>query len=315
MSEQSTTAKLRRRFISLAQKAGLLSALPISMTGPEVAAQQWARARRTNVPATNPVTTFAIPLVGAHQVTDWHVIEHTLGLTLQALIGQSDPNWRAIVCSQTRPAVIDLDPRITFITFDQTVDGHDKVHKLAQLATHCLAAHPKAGFYMPLDGDDFLNIDFVRALHAAPDSGLLVSGGYMLNAGNGHIGITLPRSLGQPLQKPFWKFCGSCMALPTGPAPLEETAFFKQMALHEHRLYPYLATLAGHKLRCPSKPLALYVINHGENFESRRGRGGFKQRFIERFRITAPSSLDEIANKFPQVQQFMRPQKPHTNAP
>lgn len=298
MDEQAQLAKLRRailRKIARFGGAGFVHSLPLSAA--ERAALALRACKKTSTG--NPVTTFAIPLVGTHQVSDWSVIEQTLARALNALIAQSDPNWRAVICSQTRPEAVSLDPRISHLPFEATIEGHDKVPKLQAAAQHCLSNAPIAGFFMPLDGDDLLHRDFVADLHATPELGLLVCGGYIVNAGTGRVGITQTRSLAALGQKPFWKFCGSCMALPVGAAPKEETDFFTALAVHEHRLYPYLAELAGHTLTYCEAPRALYVINHGENFETRRGRGGFKQRFVERFAVTDKAQLTQISQDFP----------------
>lgn len=308
MHEQAQLAKLRRAIIRTIARFGgatALQALPLSE--PEKAALKLRCVEKTA--AGNPVTTFAIPLVGAHQVSDWSVVETTLSRTLNALIAQSDPNWRAVICSQTAPDAIKLDSRITHLPFELEVDGHDKVAKLKALTQHCLTDAPAPGFYMPLDGDDLLHRDFVQDLAANADYGVLVCAGYIVNAGTGRVGLTQNRSLSALGQKPFWKFCGSCMALPVGAAPQAEARFFATLSEHEHRLYPYLAELAGFRLRQTSKPRALYIINHGENFESRRGRGGFKQRFIERFAITDEDQLTEVISGFPGSAELIKQNK------
>ncbi len=298
MHEQAQLSKLRRAIIGkIAQLGGasLVRALPLSE--PERAALDLRKLAKKS--AASPITTFAIPLVGAHQISDWSVIEATLTRTLNALIAQSNPNWRAVICSQTCPEAVALDPRISHIAFDLKMEGHDKVAKLQTLTQHCLTDDPQPGFFMPLDGDDLLHRDFVQDLNAHPNHGLLVSAGCIVDAGTGRVGLTNNRSLSAPGQKPFWKFCGSCMALPVGSAPQAETRFFTALAEHEHRLYPYLARLAGYRLLQSTKPRALYIINHGENFETRRGRGGFKQRFVQRFAITDPEQITEIETGFP----------------
>lgn len=299
MHEQATLEKLRRAALAPFARfapAPLLGAL--ARTPAEKAAVALRKARTSTQTAT-PVTTFAIPLVGKHQVSDWSVIEDTLARALRALIAQSDPNWRVVICSQDVPDAVALDPRITAIRFTQKVEGHDKTAKLAQLAQHCLKEMPQAGFFMPMDGDDLLHRDFLRDLHSTQDSGLLVSSGYILDAGAHALGYTAARSWGALQQKPFWKFCGSCMALPTGTAPAEEADFFAALAQHEHRLYPHLAHMAGIRLRRTTEPRALYIINHGENFETRRGRGGFKQRFVQKFKVTDPDTLAALDEVFP----------------
>ena len=296
MSEQSHGAKLRRRAISglLWFAPGLVPRL-FNLTGPERAA--WAMRARPHPVARAGIVTFAVPLVGKHQVSDWDVVNTALARTINSLIAQTDNRWRVVICGQDRPDAVDLDARVNFIPFPDRPDSHDKVPKLDMLTVHCLTdATP--GFLMPLDGDDLLSRHLVADILAHPTQGALVSGGYIRDCATGQVAPTRQRSLSQIGQKPFWKFCGSCMALPVGQDTVHEIAFFKGLTQHEHRLYPYLANLAGISLRHMEKPMALYQINHGQNFEARRGRGGFKTRFVAKYAVSDPEQLRQIAHDF-----------------
>jgi hypothetical protein len=308
MREQAQTAKFRRACISLIARFGAIGLLKyFTLSEAEKAAIAMRKIKRTASP--NPTTTFAIPLVGSHQVSEWAVIEETLSKTLTALIAQSNPNWRVVICSQNRPDATSLDPRVQHIEFNTKVDGHDKIAKLAVLTKYCLQDHARAGFFMPLDGDDLLHRDYVAKLHSDPKNGFLICGGFIVDYKNARIGQTQNKSLRSPFQKPFWKFCGSCMALPVGMDQERETAFFQGLANHEHRLYPYLAKLAGFSLVKLIQPSALYFINHGENFETRRGRGGFKQRFVQQFEVTDPATLSKASEDFPGLHMILTPRK------
>jgi hypothetical protein len=290
MSEQSTLAKLRRRAISIALRsfgpAVVLRYWPIS--APECAALASHRCRDIG---TAPTVVFAIPIVGKHQVDDWQVIERTLARTLATLLDQDCDNVRVMVCGQDRPEQLRDDPRIHFVHFADRPKTHDKVPKLIALAAALSEIDVARGLYMPFDGDDLLENGSISAMQTG-GTGFLVENGYIQNAATGEIAQTTRRSLSQPAQKPFWKFCGSCAAFPfvlddTG----KDIAMLQGLAQHEHRLYPYLASLAGMTLKAGAIPSVLYLINHGENFETRRGRGGFKQRFVERFKVYAPETI------------------------
>jgi hypothetical protein len=103
------------------------------------------------------------------------------------------------------------------------------------------------------------------------------------------------------MRKPFWKLCGSCCAVRFDPEQAGALPFLREMTQHEHRMFPYLAKLAGRRLTPLPRPSVLYVLNHGENFGARRGRVSFKARFVERFRITDPADLAEISDAFPKI--------------
>lgn len=290
MSEQSILAKLRRRAMTfmLRLSGPTILARFARLTDPERAALASHRSRDIGVA---PTVVFAIPIVGKHQVEDWAVIESTLAQTLASILHQDCKNTCVMICGQDRPDQLPNDPRVHFVGFPDRPTTHDKVPKLVALA----AALPKIGvdrgLYMPFDGDDLLEKGAIAAMQTG-GTGFLVENGYIQNAATGEIAPTARRTLSLPGQKPFWKFCGSCAAF---PYVLDDTGkdvdMFQGLARHEHRLYPYLAGLAGMTLIAGAVPSVLYLINHGENFETRRGRGGFKQRFVERFKVYSPETI------------------------
>ncbi|MGR3271372.1 hypothetical protein DU478_05125 [Thalassococcus profundi] len=243
--------------------------------------------------------TFLIPLVGPEHVSDWQAVTDRLATTMQGFLDQTDPNWRAVICCQRRPPLPD-DPRITHLHFDDPTPGNDKWRKLAALCDHLGALNLAPGYVMSFDADDLLHRDAVAEMLARQDpGGYLVQSGYVMNHATGQIALAGPPTPALPLRKPFWKLCGSCAAPFHDPALPESAAFLRAMTAHEHRMFPYLARLAGAPLRPMSRPAVLYVLNHGENFGARRGRVGFKTRFVTRFAVTDPATLNAIAAEFP----------------
>jgi hypothetical protein len=123
------------------------------------------------------------------------------------------------------------------------------------------------------------------AARRAP-GGYLVTRGYVLDATAGLWAEARPRSLAAPGQKAFWKLCGSCAAFGFDlRAVTDDAALIGAITAHEHRMFPYLARLAGRPLSPLARPSALYIVNHGDNFGARRGRTGFKTRFVRRFSL------------------------------
>jgi hypothetical protein len=152
---------------------------------------------------------------------------------------------------------------------------------------------------MSFDADDLLRQGTVREMLTRQDSGgYLVQSGYVMDVSTGDVGLADQRSLSAPMRKPFWKLCGSCAALYHDPSVPASTAFLAEMTQHEHRMFPYLATLAGQPLRPLSRPSVLYMLNHGENFGARRGRVGYKTRFVQRYRIDDPVTLTTLKADF-----------------
>lgn len=243
---------------------------------------------------------FLIPLVGPHHVGDWEAVTSRLAATLQSFLQQDDPRWEAVICCQQRPPLPE-DPRIRHLPFEDPAPGNDKWRKLAVLCDHLGWHGDTPAFVMSFDADDLLHRRAVgRMLSGQSAGGYLVEQGYVMDHALGTFALTRRRSLRAPMQKPFWKLCGSCIALPWDPALPQSAPFLRAMTQHEHRMFPYLAGLAGFRPVSLKPPSVLYVLNHGENFGARRGRVSFKTRFVARFRLRDQTVLDGIKRDFPE---------------
>lgn len=265
----------------------------------EAAALRLRDTLSTRVPPLRKQVVFLIPLVGPESVGDWEAVTARLSATLDCFIAQNDPHWQAVICCQDRPPLPD-DPRITFLPYTAPTPGNDKWMKLAALTAHLDNMDLPPCYVMSFDADDLLRQGSVREmLRRQAPGGYLVQSGYVMDEAAGTIALADVPTLRQPLRKPFWKLCGSCAALGHDPDLPQSAAFLQAMTQHEHRMFPYLAALAGRRLSPLSEPSVLYVLNHGENFGARRGRVSFKTRFVERFRIDDVDELSAIADGFP----------------
>ena len=296
MAQVPAVAKLTRaRHLLRAELFGQTSSTP-SMVPSEVAAMNLRRAKPKKDAAEQ--VTFLIPLVGPDHVTDWNAVTDRLSDTLDSFLQQSNPNWRVIVSCQMPPELPD-DPRITLLPFTDTTPGNDKWRKLRQLneALPDHVQHP--GYVMSFDADDLLRQGTVdEMLTRREPGGYLVEAGLVMDVSTGDIALSDRREISAPLRKPFWKLCGSCAALYHDPRNAASTAFLAEMTQHEHRMFPYLARLAGLDLTPLTHPAVLYMLNHGENFGARRGRVGYKTRFVQRYKITDAELLAGIRRDF-----------------
>ncbi|SMX28938.1 hypothetical protein TRP8649_03066 [Pelagimonas phthalicica] len=301
MAQAPATSKPHRFAMRLAAHLGLTNLiLRLQPVESEIAALELRAEAAHVLPSARKQVTFLIPLVGPHHVGDWEGVVERLNATLQCLLAQDNPNWQAVICCQERPALPD-DPRIHYLPFDDPEPGNDKWRKLAALCDALPKVAQLPGYVMSFDADDLLRQGVVgEMLTRQAPGGYLVEAGYVMDAGTGVIALADRPTLSEPLRKPFWKLCGSCAAVAYDPALPGNDAFLRAMTAHEHRMFPYLADLAGHRLAPLGKPAVLYVLNHGENFGARRGRVSFKTRFVERFQIEDPDALAEIAEGFPQ---------------
>ena len=297
MAQAPATPKSRRALLRISASLGL--ARPFAKISSERAALRLRSKPRGTGKASS--VTFLIPLVGPHHVGDWSSVCDRLSATLQSFMDQDNPNWRAVICCQERPPLPD-DARFTWLPFDDPTPGNDKWRKLGALCEHLPQVSTGDGYVMSFDADDLLRQGTVSEMLACQaHGGYLVQSGLVMDHATGDIALADAPSLGQPLRKPFWKLCGSCTALRMDPADPDAVTFLREMTAHEHRMFPHLAALAGRRLTPLARPSVLYVLNHGENFGARRGRVGFKTRFVQRFKIEDSATLRAIRDDFPPV--------------
>lgn len=302
MAQVPATSKARRALIrTCTAVCGAGIALDhLALQPSERAALGRRRAGRL-LPPTAPEVVFLIPLVGRHHVGDWAAVEARLAATLASFRAQTSDRWRAVICSQEAPGGLDADPRLSFLPFTRPFEGNDKWAKLDQLCRQLPGLGLGSGYAMPFDADDLLNRHAVEEMVSrAHPNGYLVTRGLVRDARTGGIGRCAPQSLAAPGRKAFWKMCGSCAAFRFDLGQgIGEADFLAHATSHEHRMFPYLAGLAGRPLAPLDQEAAMYVVNHGENFGIRRGRVGFKTRYVSRFPVTDPAELARIADDFP----------------
>ncbi|MCA0961455.1 hypothetical protein [Salipiger bermudensis] len=297
MAQAPATPKLKRASLRLAATLAPSLAARLSPAPSEQAALALrSAARGTPRPKAEKVI-FLVPLVGPHHVGDWQAVTERLQQTVESFRRQNGA-WEAVICCQERPPLPD-DPRLSWLPFDDPTPGNDKWRKLAALCDHLATREGGPGYVMSFDADDLLRDGTVSEMLERQEAGYLVETGYVMDHATGDVALAGPRRLSMPLRKPFWKLCGSCSALLHDPRLTESAAFLREMTAHEHRMFPYLAALAGRDLSALRRPSVLYVLNHGENFGARRGRVGFKTRFVQRFRV-APRDWAAARRQFPE---------------
>lgn len=264
----------------------------------EQAALALRSARQSETWAKPQEIVFLIPMVGPASVSDWGHIRHLLSRTLDSFVRQSNTHWRAIICCQEDPQ-LSRKGNVQFLAFDDPNPGNDKWRKLAALYGHLRATAKRPGLAMTFDADDLAAPNLVSKLLST--RGALMTHGHIFDAAHNRLALARPQSFKEPGAKAFWKLCGSCAAMPFDPgqasAP-EQFAFLSAMSQHEHRMVPYLAELSGTKLASLNEPLALYLLNHGENFGARRGRISFKTRFAQRFEIEDTKARAAILDRY-----------------
>jgi len=244
----------------------------------------------------NPKVIFATAVIGKAKAKDWDRVNTLLAATAQSVLNQTDPHWIWLVTGQDAPDLPE-DPRVFWVPWDKTIDGHDQSPKMVDLVDQFPALNIPEGVLVPLDGDDLVSKHLVADMRALPPSGALFEKGYMFDAETHEIALTDAPSLRDPRNRPLYKNCGTCIALPYQPGTSDIEVLRAIMWL-SHRHFAWYARLYGLALPPAKRPLAVYMLGHGQNALLRRGRGGFKRRFIEKRAIKNPAQRAEIAEEF-----------------
>jgi hypothetical protein len=299
MQQAPATPKIKRwRNLGLA-RLGILKADQNASLQPSERLALMVRGEKRARQSTASQVVFLLPLVRREHVSDWSLVEDNLLKTLMSFVNQSDPNWIAIICGQDRPSLPN-DERIQFLPFDQPITGNDKWAKLAKLVEYFPKLARPSGYVMTFDADDLAHRDLVKQyLSIQHPNGYIIEHGIVHDIAADLYGQAGRPNLLNPLRKPFWKLCGSCAAFrydPNEPKLLHR--LITEITQHEHRMFPYLAKLAGRSLCSLQNTMIMYEFNHGQNFGLRRNRGSFKSRFIKRYRINDPSQLEHLLKGF-----------------
>ena len=249
MQQAPATPKIKRwRNLGLA-RLGILKADQNASLQPSERLALMVRGEKRARQSTASQVVFLLPLVRREQVSDWSLVEDNLLKTLMSFVNQSDPNWIAIICGQDRPSLPN-DERIHFLPFDQPITGNDKWAKLAKLVEYFPKLARPSGYVMTFDADDLAHRDLVKQyLSIQHPNGYLIEQGIVHDIAAGLYGQAGRPNLLNPLRKPFWKLCGSCAAFRYDPnEPKLLRRLITEITQHEHRMFPYLAKLAGRSL-------------------------------------------------------------------
>ena len=234
------------------------------------------------------VVSFAIPLIGRDRAGDWALVEANLEATLASLLRQSDPRWRAIICSQDCPKLPE-DRRIAFLPFQEPPDVQnpiDKYRKIRVLKDH-VASDGGDGYFFMLDADDILHPKLVEhMMETANPAGYILERGWMVDAATEETAILAPPTIFRRRSKPFHQHCGSCSAIRfdrrDGDTFLEPLAAKGKHGEQADRLTAFGLALAPIPF-----PAALYMMNHGENLRKRRGLMHTKLEYLRRHQVPA----------------------------
>jgi hypothetical protein len=220
----------------------------------------WRTFHPIEPPANDIVVTFLIPIFQKSRAPNWNKVCELLNRTLKALERQSDPRWRAIICSQDKPDGLVENTRVQFMPYTISHNGkNDKDPKTRHVARTLARTERRDNYIFLLDGDDIPNPRLVE---------------YILNDNNG-IGYALTRGYSLDLARRevylhnpevgylFTKMCGSSHTVRfdtrQGSAQLLHVAL---SGMHRDTRKNMRCRLAMELDEIPF-PAMLYIFNHG----------------------------------------------------
>lgn len=247
-------------------------------------------------PKPDPLILWLIPMVGRANAGDWARACEVLAETLASIEAVRYANWKVLLCSQDRPEGFVDGPRHEFVQAppqDMSKGISDQNIKARLLAEHAARTCHGFAYVSHLDADDLIHPDLPGWIAADNNgSGYIVESGYMLDAGSGRIarlGIA-------PGESVFWKHCGSCGYFAVDFGRQRFPAFHLRLIGKGHKNYTGRSARLGRPLAPVPFPAMIYLVNHGENMQSRRGND--KMLYLANHEVTDPAEIARIFAEF-----------------
>ncbi|NSX53978.1 glycosyltransferase family A protein [Parasulfitobacter algicola] len=252
----------------------------------------WQWRHTLTPPSTEPMIYVAIPLVAKDRADDWSRLERILDRTLKSLLHQTNPNWQAVICGQNEPDLTVKDPRIRFLKYPEPSNFSDQRGKLSYLVDDLKLSSTGDGYYFALDADDILHPELFSHIQSDNNGqGYYLSAGYMIDAKTSQLApLYSPHS-------PLYKACGSSTAMRFDFR--SDFQFEKILRKRgKHGSVPDNVAYYGFEMQSIAFPSVLYLVNHGENMQKRRGKIDSKLAYISDNLITDQIYIAKIREEF-----------------
>lgn len=235
----------------------------------------WRLRHRALPLSKDALITVAVPLISRTASGNWERVVSCLETTLRSILAQTNPRWELILCGQDKPATLPQDPRISFLLFPTDKGSpqvNDKYLKIPYILQQFAASPARDGYFFILDADDIIHPElFDYMLSCGERGGYIIDKGYMLDAASGHLAWMGPADELHPNATAFYLHCGSCSAIRLDRRRWKNwQAPIRMRGQHQWQL----RNLQCFGLRLAAVPFhaAIYIVNHGENAQARKGK-------------------------------------------
>ncbi|MBC7139024.1 MAG: hypothetical protein H5U17_09805 [Defluviimonas sp.] len=242
-----------------------------------------------------PLIVWMVPLIGPANAKDWGRACRLLDETLASVRAASYDNWAVVVCCQQRPPALPDDPRIHFLQVPDLALAKgisDHSEKVRRMTDHVARTFRGPAYVSHLDADDLMHPDLPGWIARDNNGrGYIVTQGYMADWRTGRLA-----PLGQGQGQPFWMQCGSCGYFAVDLGRQRWPGLYLRLIGKGHKNYIRRAARLGRPLDPVPFPAMIYMVNHGDNVQVRKGHD--KLATVERLAMTDPVAEAQVLQAF-----------------
>ena len=243
----------------------------------------------------HPLIVWMVPLIGPAVSRDWPKACTLLDQTLASIRASDYDNWAVVVCCQQRPPALPEDARIHFLevpdlALSKGISDHSE--KVRRLTDYVVRTFRGPAYVSHLDADDLMHPDLPGWMARDNNGrGYIVTQGYMVDWRSGRAA-----PLGQGKGQPFWMQCGSCGYFALDLGRQRWPGFYLRLIGKGHKSYMARAARLRRPLDAVPFPAMIYMVNHGDNVQVRKGHD--KLPTVEQLALTDPAEEARVHAQF-----------------
>jgi len=243
-----------------------------------------------------PLVIWMVPLIGPAVSHDWAKACALLDQTLGSIRAAGYDNWAVVLCCQQRPPALPDDPRIHFLQVPELALSKgisDHSEKVRRMTRYVAKTFRGLAYVSHLDADDLMHPDLPGWIARDNNGrGYIVAQGYMMDWRSGRVA-----PLGQgPQSQPFWKQCGSCGYFAVDLGRQRWPGLYLRLIGKGHKSYMARAARLGRPLDPVPFPAMIYLVNHGDSVQVRKGND--KLPVVEELALADPAAEARVHAEF-----------------